>query len=111
MPPPTPPIVNDGRMIAGNLISSMAAGVSTRLGADWGVATTGVAGPDLQEGKPAGRVHVAVGGPAGAVSRRLQLPGDRRAVREETVTAVLRLLAETLGVVSPEVEGEVEQRE
>ena len=71
------------------------------------MATTGVAGPDLQEGKPAGRVHVAVAGPDGVVSRRLQLPGDRRTVREASVTAVLRLLAETLGAVSPEVEGEV----
>ena len=41
----------------------MAEGVRRLLGADWGVATTGVAGPDPQDGQPVGTVHVAVAGP------------------------------------------------
>ncbi|MGA4839225.1 CinA family protein [Streptomyces sp. G45] len=41
----------------------MAAGVRTLLGADWGVATTGVAGPEPQDGQPVGTVFVAVVGP------------------------------------------------
>lgn len=39
---------------------AMAASARERLGASVGVGITGVAGPDLQEGKPAGTVHIAV---------------------------------------------------
>ena len=45
--------------------AAMARGVRERLGADYGVATTGVAGPDPQDGHPVGEVHVAVVGPDG----------------------------------------------
>ncbi|MGW4392820.1 CinA family protein [Streptomyces sp. NPDC004685] len=41
----------------------MATGVRRLLGADWGIATTGVAGPDEQDGQPVGTVFVAVAGP------------------------------------------------
>ena len=36
---------------------------ASALGADWGVATTGVAGPEPQDGQPVGTVYVAVAGP------------------------------------------------
>ena len=76
---------------------AMARGVRARLGADWGIATTGVAGPAEQEGKPAGTVHVAVAGPEGVVAhQRLALPGERSLVRAATVTAALDLLRRTL---------------
>ncbi|GAA3295166.1 hypothetical protein GCM10020295_21600 [Streptomyces cinereospinus] len=45
--------------------AEMAAGVRKALGADWGIATTGVAGPDPQDGQPVGTVFVAVDGPFG----------------------------------------------
>ncbi|MDK1476419.1 CinA family protein [Streptomyces sp. 549] len=71
----------------------MAAGVRSRLGADWGAATTGVAGPEPQDGQPVGTVHVAVAGPGGLViGRRLTLRGGRAEIRNESVRAVLRLL-------------------
>lgn len=71
----------------------MAEGVRDRLGADWGVSTTGVAGPDPQDGRPVGTVHVAVAGPLGARTADLRLTGDRTAIRTASVTAVLELLA------------------
>ncbi|WP_146807265.1 CinA family protein [Cellulomonas persica] len=72
----------------------MAAGVRERLGADVGVATTGVAGPDEQDGKPPGTVHVAVVTPDAQAVRSWHLVGDRAMVRERTVEAALRLLRE-----------------
>lgn len=78
---------------------ALADGARVRLGATWGLATTGVAGPGPAEGKPAGTVHVAVAGPSGTVSRELRLKGSREVVRRETVRAVLRLAAHRMGVV------------
>lgn len=75
---------------------ALAAGARERCGADWGVATTGVAGPDPQDGKAVGLVFVAVAGPSGSVVRELGLAGSRAQIRAGSVTAVLDLLSERL---------------
>ena len=72
--------------------AALAAGARDRLGADWGLAVTGVAGPTEQEGYPVGTVFVAVAGPDGSEVRRLQLPGERAQVRTLSVTYALDLL-------------------
>ncbi|MEW2162343.1 CinA family protein [Streptomyces sp. NPDC007084] len=79
--------------------AQMAAGVRRALGADWGIATTGVAGPDPQDGQPVGTVYVAVAGPSEATSppvdgkvAPLRLNGDRAEIRRESVRSVLALL-------------------
>ncbi|MFE0653081.1 CinA family protein [Streptomyces sp. NPDC059534] len=79
----------------------MAAGVRDRLGADWGISTTGVAGPDPQDGQAVGTVYVAVAGPAATGARAgkvvsLRLNGDRADIRKESVRSVLELLLEEL---------------
>jgi len=74
----------------------MAEGVRDRLGADWGVATTGVAGPDPQDGQPVGTVFVAVAGPAGSEVAALHLTGSRSQIRAASVTAALDLLLAAL---------------
>ena len=75
----------------------LAQGVRHELGATWGLGTTGVAGPGPSEGHPAGTVHVAVAGPDGVTSRRLDLTGDRTTVRRGAVRAVLADLHYRLG--------------
>jgi nicotinamide-nucleotide amidase len=75
---------------------ALAAGARRRCAADWGLATTGVAGPDPQDGKPVGLVYVAVAGAAGETVRELRLDGSRAQIRTGTVTAALTLLAEEL---------------
>lgn len=78
----------------------MAEAVRTRCGSDWGLATTGVAGPDPQEGQPVGTVHVAVAGPGETETavRTLQLAGSRKRIRAQAARAVLSLAEEVIGV-------------
>jgi nicotinamide-nucleotide amidase len=84
--------------------AQMADGVRKALGADWGISTTGVAGPDPQDGQPVGTVHVAVAGPRGADSgafdggkvASLRLNGGRAEIRMESVRSVLGLLLQEL---------------
>lgn len=75
----------------------MARGVCVRLGADVGVATTGVAGPDAQDGRAPGTVYVAVcRSGSEPVTEHHEIPGDRTAVRDGSVRAALALLERTL---------------
>jgi nicotinamide-nucleotide amidase len=74
--------------------AALATGVRERLGATYGLATTGVAGPDPQAGIEAGTVYVAAAGPGAVRVRKLALSGDRTAVRQGSVRAVLELAAE-----------------
>jgi nicotinamide-nucleotide amidase len=73
---------------------ALAEGVRDRLGATYGVGTTGVAGPDQQDGRPVGEVHIAVAGPDGTVVQTLGggLSATRGAVRQAAVAAALGLL-------------------
>lgn len=75
----------------------MAVGVRRLLDATYGLALTGVAGPEGQDGRPPGTVHVAVAGPNGASVRSPEpYPGSRGEVRESAVRAALDLLLRTL---------------
>ena len=71
--------------------AALATGVRERLGATYGLATTGVAGPDPQAGISAGTVYIAAAGPGSAQVRKLQLTGDRASIRRASVRAVLEL--------------------
>lgn len=64
--------------------------------ADYGLATTGVAGPDPQDGAPVGLVFVAVADAQGCDVREMHASGDRSAIRAATARAALELLAERL---------------
>jgi PncC family amidohydrolase len=88
-------VETDG-VVSASCAAQMAQGVRRLLGSDLALSTTGVAGPDLQEGKPAGTVHVALAGPAGTVVQSPSLDGDRAAIRAATVEVALQLLEETL---------------
>jgi nicotinamide-nucleotide amidase len=86
-----PALLAAGGAAQKEVASQMALGVCRLLGAAVGVATTGVAGPDPQDGRPVGTVFVAVarGGAARVIALRLQ--GSRDAIRRETVSAAVRL--------------------
>jgi nicotinamide-nucleotide amidase len=76
-----------------DVAAALAEGVRRVCRADWGLATTGVAGPDPQHGIAPGTVYIAAAGPSSAV-RRLELTGDRAAIRSATVAAAITLLRE-----------------
>ena len=75
----------------------MAAGVRQLLSidgrpADIGVATTGVAGPDPQDGRAPGTVFLGLSTSGGSRSLGLTLSGDRDTIRRDTVTAAVDFL-------------------
>jgi nicotinamide-nucleotide amidase len=79
-------------VISAQCVEAMAARARTLFGSDWAVASTGVAGPDSQEGHAVGTVYVAVVGPGVRRSAALQLTGERNRIRTATVDAALALL-------------------
>jgi nicotinamide-nucleotide amidase len=89
-----PGLLAERGAVDADVAEAMASGVRRATGADVGLATTGVAGPDAQDGKPPGLVFVAVVTPAGSAVRRLELDGGRAAVRQGAVGAVLGLAEE-----------------
>jgi nicotinamide-nucleotide amidase len=80
----------------------MAQGVRWRLGhegvpADVGLATTGVAGPDEQDGHPVGEVWIGVAIGDTVTAHGLHMRGDRAAIRLATVSeALLRVMEQLL---------------
>ena len=78
--------------VSAEVAAAMAEGVRGRLGAAVGVATTGVAGPDPAEGKPAGTVYIAASAGDQTRVRRLDLAGSRAAIRAATVREALALV-------------------
>ncbi len=83
--------------VAAEVAAALALGARERCGATWGLATTGVAGPEPQNGIPAGAVYIALSGQSGeSAVRRLDLTGDRPAIRTATVAAALDLLSAAL---------------
>ena len=86
-----------GGAVQAEVARQMATGVCRVLGSDIGVATTGVAGPDPQDGRAVGTVFVAVAAGSAVTVRELALRGDRASIREETVAAALALVAGVVG--------------
>ncbi len=85
-----------GPVVSSDAAESMARGVRTLLGADIGLSVTGVAGPNEQEGQPAGTVFVgfAMGDRVGHVA--LRLPGDRPRIRAYSAISALDVLRREL---------------
>ncbi|CAP67449.1 uncharacterized protein PODANS_1_24520 [Podospora anserina S mat+] len=63
----------------------------------WGVGTTGVAGPDKQDGKAVGTVYIGIASPTGSKAfGPFNFPGTRERIREATVMEALARLREEL---------------
>ncbi|HEX6246757.1 MAG TPA: CinA family protein [Nocardioidaceae bacterium] len=88
--------VENHGVVSAECADEMALGVRNLTGADYGVSTTGVAGPTTQEGKPVGLVFIGVAGPHGIKSKRFHFEGERPEIREKVVAAAIDLLIETI---------------
>ena len=80
------------QVVSADCAIEMASGVQVLLEVDWALATTGVAGPDAQEGQAVGTVYVGLAGPHGVRSVSFLLDGDRTQIRTATCAAALELL-------------------
>ncbi len=76
---------------------AMATGAAEKLGADYGVAITGFAGPcGGTKENPIGTIYLALHAPHGVWSKKLSYPGPRRTVQERAVNAALDWLRREL---------------
>jgi nicotinamide-nucleotide amidase len=79
--------------VSPEVAKAMAEGARARLGATWAVGITGIAGPTGgSREKPVGLVYVGVAGPGRSEATRLDLSGDREAIRLAAARQALFLL-------------------
>jgi len=89
-------LIDRGGVIQVAVAEAMASAVRERATADFGLACTGVAGPDEQDGHAVGEVHVAVAGPGSVRTHSVTLQGTRDDIRHGTVLVVLGMLLDAL---------------
>ena len=90
-------VLEEHGAVSAEVAAAMAAGARAKLGSDLAVADTGIAGPGGgTPEKPVGLVFLAVDGPEGAHTTRLELPGDRETVRTRATVLALHMLRREL---------------
>ena len=85
-----------GPVVSPQAAIAMAQGVADLLGADIGLSVTGVAGPEEQDGQPAGTVFVGLSIDGHVQHVALRLPGDRPRVRAYSAISALDALRREL---------------
>jgi nicotinamide-nucleotide amidase len=79
-------------VVSAECAQAMAAGCREATGATYALATTGVAGPDSQEGKPVGTVYVGIAGPDGVSALTMELVGNRHQIQDAACREALSAL-------------------
>ena len=88
--------VPEGPVVSGPAAEAMAEGVRRLLKSDVGLSVTGVAGPEEQDGQPAGTVFVGISLGEHVTHAALHLPGDRPRVRAYSAISALDVLRRVL---------------
>jgi nicotinamide-nucleotide amidase len=86
--------------VDGAVATAMADGARRTCGADVGVSTTGVAGPDEHDGKAVGTVFIGVATAQGSTSFPYSFEGTRAEIRALACAAALERLQEALASLS-----------
>jgi competence/damage-inducible protein CinA-like protein len=102
--------VGQGPVVSEPAAREMAHGARQVLGADIGLALTGVAGPTEQDGQPVGTLYVGLVGPGFDEVRHLRLPGLREQMRQFSVISSLDALRRLLVVSDTSEPGASEPR-
>lgn len=102
----SPTLIENQGAVDAEVAAQMAEGVrqkfSTKAGIPSdkviGLATTGVAGPEMQDGKTVGTVYLAIAGipGSGAVVYEHSFTGDRKSIRNQSAAALLQHLREQI---------------
>jgi nicotinamide-nucleotide amidase len=88
--------VPEGPVVSAEAAKAMAVGATKVLGADVGLAVTGVAGPDEQDGQPVGTVFYGLARRGSVEAVEVRLPGDRDRVRQFSAISLMDLLRRRL---------------
>ncbi|WP_458778972.1 CinA family protein [Arthrobacter sp. D3-16] len=92
----SPELLADVGSVDSGVAAAMAAGARTALGADIGISTTGVAGPEPHDGKPVGTVYIGIATAAGTTGFEYLFTGNRAEIRGQACGAALERLLEAL---------------
>ena len=90
-------------VVSAECARAMAVGCRVATGATYALATTGVAGPDLQEGRPVGTVFVGIACPDDVSVVTMELVGDRHQIQDRACREALSALC---GILRGNPEGE-----
>ncbi|MGM9473696.1 CinA family protein [Pseudarthrobacter sp. YS3] len=92
----SPELLDAVGSVDGDVAAAMAEGARTVLGADIGIATTGVAGPEEHDGKPVGTVFIGVATAGGVTFAEYVFTGNRAEIRGQACGAALESLLTAL---------------
>ena len=91
-----PELISDYGIVSPEVAQAMAGAARLSFGADIGISTSGVAGPNEIEGKPVGTVYIGVDNGRSQRVVKGNYPGDRIRLKRRTTTAALFELRKTL---------------
>ena len=94
-------VLEEHGMVSQETATAMARAAKEGLGADYGIAITGVLGPDPQEDQPVGQVYIAIAGRESAAQIQFRTPPRRivikRRVANTALTELRKLVVAEIG--------------
>ena len=88
-----PELLQTHGAVSAPVAEAMAQVARSKAGADWGISTTGIAGPDGGTAeKPVGTVYIGLAGSDETEVRRFQFPGQRTQIRLRTAQMAMTML-------------------
>ena len=90
-----PALIQEHTSVSEQVAVAMARGAINSFDTTWGIATTGVAGPNPLDGHPVGAVWVAIEGPI-CQTIELSLSGERESVRNAATASAIATFARIL---------------